>query len=102
MRSYLAVQDDIVLCSVKIALCGKAHGTRSIDKVEGWNPYFKGLAHEIDAQIDDVNIAGIRGEWVVSPKSNPKRRVLYVHGGAYAFEEVRGFVVKHLERIPVR
>lgn len=43
----------------------------------------RGLAHQIDAQIDDVDTAGVRGEWVVSPKISPNRRVLYVHGGAY-------------------
>jgi acetyl esterase/lipase len=43
----------------------------------------RGLAHQIDAQIEAVDADGVRGEWAVSPNSNPNRRVLYVHGGAY-------------------
>lgn len=43
----------------------------------------RGLAHQIDAQIEPVHVDGVRGEWVVSPNSDQNRRVLYIHGGAY-------------------
>jgi acetyl esterase/lipase len=43
----------------------------------------RGVAHQIEAQIRPVCIDGVCGEWVVSPKSDQGRRVLYIHGGAY-------------------
>ncbi|MDE2891080.1 MAG: alpha/beta hydrolase [Chloroflexota bacterium] len=37
------------------------------------------------ATVTPVNANGVAGEWVVVAESDPKRRVLYFHGGGYVF-----------------
>ncbi len=38
---------------------------------------------EVDAQIIDVDVDGIPGEWVLAEGADPSRRLLYLHGGAF-------------------
>ncbi len=38
---------------------------------------------EVDAEIIDVDVNGIPGEWVLAEGANPDRRLLYLHGGAF-------------------
>ena len=38
---------------------------------------------EFVAEFRSVDDAGIKGEWVLAPGANPRRRVLYIHGGAW-------------------
>ena len=30
-----------------------------------------------------IDTAGVKGEWVLAPNVNPKRRILYIHGGSW-------------------
>ena len=34
-------------------------------------------------RIEETNAGGVPGEWVLAPQSDPNRRVLYLHGGAF-------------------
>jgi len=43
----------------------------------------RGLSYEINARIVPVAVDDIEGEWVIAGNADPKRRVLYIHGGAY-------------------
>ena len=36
-----------------------------------------------DTSATPVDAAGVPGEWIIQPESDPGRRVLYVHGGGY-------------------
>lgn len=38
---------------------------------------------EFDARFIEVCASGVRGEWVLAPGADPRRRVLYLHGGAF-------------------
>jgi monoterpene epsilon-lactone hydrolase len=38
---------------------------------------------DVDAQIIDVDVDGIPGEWVLAEGADPTRRLLYLHGGAF-------------------
>ncbi len=41
------------------------------------------LNKEIDAQVENVVCNGVPGEWVTAPSSDPHKRLLYLHGGAF-------------------
>ena len=41
------------------------------------------FCQEVDAEIKAVDVDGIPSEWVLSPGSDPDRRLLYIHGGAF-------------------
>ncbi|HOW62179.1 MAG TPA: alpha/beta hydrolase [Candidatus Contendobacter sp.] len=41
-------------------------------------------------RIEDTNAGGVPGEWVLAPQSDPNRRVLYLHGGAFVSGCPRG------------
>ncbi len=38
---------------------------------------------EASAQFRPVNVLGIPAEWVLAPGADPRRRLLYLHGGAF-------------------
>jgi acetyl esterase/lipase len=38
---------------------------------------------EASARITPVDVQGIPAEWVLAPNADPRRRLLYLHGGAY-------------------
>jgi len=38
---------------------------------------------DLPATFTPVDSAGVRGEWVLAPGANPRRRTLYIHGGAF-------------------
>jgi monoterpene epsilon-lactone hydrolase len=38
---------------------------------------------EFDSEFTAVHQGDLRGEWVVAPGVNPRRRLLYIHGGAW-------------------
>jgi acetyl esterase/lipase len=38
---------------------------------------------EVEAEIIDVDVDGIPGEWVLAEGADPARRLLYLHGGAF-------------------
>ncbi len=40
-------------------------------------------AESLGVGIDAVNIDGMAAEWVVAPRANANRRLLYLHGGAF-------------------
>ena len=37
----------------------------------------------LDVQITPVDCGGVPGEWVLAPGADPRRRTLYIHGGAF-------------------
>lgn len=37
----------------------------------------------LDARFTPVDAAGVAAEWVLAPESDPARRTLYIHGGAF-------------------
>jgi len=41
-------------------------------------------AAELGVDIEAVDVNGVNGEWVVAPGASPDRRLLYLHGGAFA------------------
>jgi acetyl esterase/lipase len=41
------------------------------------------LVGKADYRIEEVQVGGVLGEWVLAPQSDPNRRVLYLHGGAF-------------------
>jgi monoterpene epsilon-lactone hydrolase len=38
---------------------------------------------DFDSQFVPVNVGDLRGEWVIAPGVDSKRRLLYIHGGAW-------------------
>ena len=45
---------------------------------------------ESDCEFSPVNVNGVKCEWTVAPESNCKRRVLFLHGGAFIFGSPKG------------
>lgn len=41
-------------------------------------------------RIEETSAGGVPGEWVLAPQSDPNRRVLYLHGGAFVSGCPRG------------
>lgn len=41
------------------------------------------LAGDTGHQIQAVDAGGVPGEWVLAPDSDPRRRLLYLHGGSF-------------------
>ena len=41
-------------------------------------------------RIAETSAGGVPGEWVLAPQSDPNRRVLYLHGGAFVSGSPRG------------
>lgn len=41
------------------------------------------LVRVSEYRIEETNVGGVTGEWVLAPQSDPNRRVLYLHGGAF-------------------
>ncbi len=41
------------------------------------------LADDTGYQILEVDAGGVPGEWVLAPDSDPRRRLLYLHGGSF-------------------
>jgi acetyl esterase/lipase len=38
---------------------------------------------ELDARFVQVDCGGVPGQWVLAPGADPRRRLLYIHGGAF-------------------
>jgi len=43
----------------------------------------RGAAFRVNADFRSVEFDGVKAEWVMAPRSNPNKRLLYIHGGAY-------------------
>jgi len=39
--------------------------------------------HDIGAELRNVDAGGVPAEWVLAPDADPRRRLLYIHGGAF-------------------
>ena len=37
----------------------------------------------LDVRLQPVDCGGVPGEWVLAPGADPRRRTLYIHGGAF-------------------
>ncbi|KAB2933080.1 MAG: alpha/beta hydrolase [Candidatus Contendobacter sp.] len=48
------------------------------------------LVGEAEYRIEETHAGGVPGEWVLAPRSDPNRRVLYLHGGAFVSGCPRG------------
>jgi monoterpene epsilon-lactone hydrolase len=42
-----------------------------------------GAAKEYESDFRPVHAGSVRGEWVLSPGADPRKRLLYIHGGAW-------------------
>lgn len=42
-----------------------------------------GSEREVDCEFRSVHTNQVRGEWVLAPNSDPTKRMLYIHGGAF-------------------
>ncbi len=58
------------------------------------------FSREVDADIKPVDVNGIPGEWVTTPNSDPSRRLLYLHGGAFMVgsPETHRYITSELAR----
>ena len=56
-----------------------------------WDELFGGVA--VNARIEDVDAAGVRGQWVSAPGVDAQRAILYFHGGGFQV----GSMVSHRE-----
>ena len=45
---------------------------------------------ETDTKFISVDANGVDCEWALAPQSNPKRRILFMHGGAFLFGSAKG------------
>ncbi|MGC8122085.1 alpha/beta hydrolase, partial [Marinobacter sp. VGCF2001] len=45
--------------------------------------HLDGLGENVEIESDIRHQDHPRGEWVLAPGANPRRRVLYIHGGAW-------------------
>ncbi len=41
------------------------------------------LANDTGYRIQETDVGGVPGEWVLAPHSDPQRRLLYLHGGSF-------------------
>ncbi len=59
------------------------------------------LVGEAGYHIQEANVGGAPGEWVLAPQSDPNRRLLYLHGGAFISGCPRGhrMITTRLARI---
>ena len=48
-------------------------------------------SQDFHAQFTPIDAGGVKAEWVVAPGADSRRRVLYIHGGAF----VMGSPVSH-------
>lgn len=48
-----------------------------------------GAQLELDVEISPVDAGGVPAEWVLAPASDPDRRLLYIHGGAFVMGSPR-------------
>lgn len=53
---------------------------RAIDQFAG-----NGRQHpeQLGVRLKEVDVDGVHAEWVLAPESDPRRRLLYLHGGAF-------------------
>jgi monoterpene epsilon-lactone hydrolase len=60
-------------------------GKRGKARIMAIREYFDALSDGQDyaSEFIPVDNGSIRGEWVIAPGADPKRRLLYIHGGAF-------------------
>ena len=58
---------------------------------QDWDQLFGGVP--VDADIEDVDAGGVQAQWVGAPGADPRRAILYFHGGGFQV----GSVVSHRE-----
>jgi len=63
------------------------HGERLRLMRERFDSFGDGL--DLDVAINATDVAGVPGEWVCAPGVDPQRRLLYLHGGAFAMGSPR-------------
>ncbi|MFN3236442.1 MAG: alpha/beta hydrolase [Pseudomonadales bacterium] len=69
--------DEVV---AKLKAFHKQSGVKIADQRQRMEELF---FQEVDAKIIPVDVDGVPGEWVLGPNSDPDRRLLYIHGGAF-------------------
>ncbi len=62
---------------------GAAPGTR--ERIQSVRKYLDAISdgREFDSEFRPLEQGWLRGEWVLGPGANPRRRILYIHGGAF-------------------
>ena len=80
-----------VVAAMREAAAGMLVGEMSVDEQRAAMEGGFAFPLDDDVQLTVVDANGVPGEWSVAPGSDPRRRVLYVHGGGY----VLGSIVTH-------
>ena len=63
-------------------------GKNRLERLRDWMDR-AGDGQEQDAATEPVVAGGVPGEWVVAPGADPKRRILYLHGGGFMVGSAR-------------
>ena len=85
-------EHDAVVASFDVGLGPVQRAPRS-QRLALMREYMDGISESQDfhATFTPVDAAGVKAEWVVAPGTDSRRRVLYIHGGAF----VMGSPVSH-------
>ncbi len=71
----------------------KAKNTKSLKKgLAVAREFADNLSHDLesDCTFTEATANGVECEWVVAPGADPKRRVIFLHGGAFIFGSPKG------------
>jgi len=72
---------------LRLTVKRSAIGTRGIREMRARQARIDERFGRVDAPVrrTAVDCAGVAGEWIECPESRPRRTLLYLHGGAFAF-----------------
>ena len=77
-QEILAMQHELSASAAPWTSRSRLHAMRRMMDAMGDEADLTGI------MIAPVSIAGVAGEWVLAPDRVPRRRLLYVHGGAFS------------------
>jgi len=74
-----------VVASLKDMASAGGGSMTSSDRLPALREYMDSMSdgREFDSEFTPVHRGRLRGEWVVAPGVDPRRRLLYIHGGAW-------------------
>ena len=93
-RFACAPQPNVQLQAVLASWARMGQGARAVPRAQRMavlRTSFDNLFadREFDASFTPVDCAGVPAEWVLAPGADPLRRLLYIHGGAFALGSPR-------------
>ena len=67
------------------AMSGAIKSVSGREQVQVIREYMDNMGVDVsfDGQIIPVDVGGIKGEWLVAPGADTRKRLLYIHGGAW-------------------